>query len=164
MRVRHAPCHNGRPQRTEGRERRDPDTPGNPRPQRGTLRARLSGLSRIWLLVPLGAWLAWWAGSAVASEGPRRTFALSLAALAVGVPTVRAVLGRRVRPGFIAVEVPVLLLLLSTLVFRGRSADELAYNPLDPAAQFRVLCVALALMLGALALISRPYAAPRTAG
>jgi hypothetical protein len=121
---------------------------------------RLASLPRIWLLVPLGLWLAWWAGSAVASEGSRRTFALSLAALAVGVPTVRAILGRRLRPGFIAVELPVLLLLLSTLVFRGRSADELAYNPLDAAAQFRVLCVALALTLGAVALISRPHAAP----
>jgi O-antigen ligase len=96
----------------------------------------------------------------VATEGSRRTFALSLAALAVGVPTVRAILGRRLRPGFIAVEAPVLLLLLSTLVFRERSADELAYNPLDAAAQFRVLCVALALMLAAMALISRPHAAP----
>jgi O-antigen ligase len=124
------------------------------------LYSRLASLPRIWLLVPLGLWLAWWAGSAVASEGSRRTFAVSLAALAVGVPTVRAILGRHVRPGFIAVEAPVLLLLLSTLVFRGRSADELAYNPLDPAAQFRVLCVALALMLGAMALISRPHAAP----
>ena len=121
---------------------------------------RLSSLPRIWLLVPLGLFLAWWAGSAVASEGPRRTFALSLAALAVGVPTVKAILGRRVRPGFIAVEVPVLLLLLSTLVFRGRSADQLAYDPLDPAAQFRVLCVAVALILGAAALISRPHATP----
>jgi O-antigen ligase len=121
---------------------------------------RLSSLPRIWLLVPLGLWLAWWAGSAVASEGSRRTFAVSLAAVAVGVPTVKAVLGRRVRPGFIAVEAPVLLLLLSTLVFRGRSADELAYNPLDAAAQFRVLCVALALALGAVALISRPHAVP----
>jgi O-antigen ligase len=122
--------------------------------------SRLSSLPRIWLLVPLGLWLAWWAGSAVASEGSRRTFAVSLAAVAVGVPTVKAVLGRRVRPGFIAVEVPVLLLLLSTLVFRERSADELAYNPLDAAAQFRVLCVALALVLGAVALISRPHATP----
>jgi hypothetical protein len=122
--------------------------------------SRLSSLPRTWLLVPLGLWLVWWAGSAVASEGPRRTFAVSLAALAVGVPTVRAVLGRHLRPGFIAVEAPVLLLLLSTLVFRGRSADDLAYNPLDAAAQFRVLCVALALMLGALALISQPHAGP----
>jgi O-antigen ligase len=120
----------------------------------------LPSLPGIWLLVPLALWLAWWAGSAVASEGPRRTFVVSLAALAVGVPTVRAVLGRHVRPGFIAVEAPVFLLLVSTLVFRGRSADELAYNPLDAAAQFRVLCVALALMLGAMALISRPHAAP----
>jgi O-antigen ligase len=124
------------------------------------LHSRLSSLPRIWLLIPFGLWLAWWAGSAVASEGSRRTFALSLAAFAIGVPTVKAVLGRRVRPGFIAVEVPVLLLLLSTLVFRERSADDLAYNPLDAAAQFRVLCVALALSLGAVALISRPHAAP----
>jgi O-antigen ligase len=122
--------------------------------------SRLSSLPRIWLLIPLGLWLAWWAGSAVASEGSRRTFAVSLAAVAVGVPTVKAVLGRRVRPGFIAVEAPVLLLMLSTFVFRGRSADQLAYNPLDAAAQFRVLCVALALMLGALALISQPHAVP----
>jgi O-antigen ligase len=122
--------------------------------------SRLSSLPRIWLLVPFALLLAWWAGSAVASEGSRRTFALSLAALAVGVPTVRSILGRHLRPGFIAVEAPVLLLLLSTLVFRGRSADELAYNPLDSAAQFRVLCVALALMLGAIALISQPHAAP----
>jgi O-antigen ligase len=114
----------------------------------------------MWLLAPLGLSLAWWAGSAVASAGPRRTFALSLAALAIGVPTVRAVLGRHLRAGFIAVEAPVLLLLISTLVFRGRSADQLAYNPLDAAAQFRVLCVALALMLGAMALISRPHAVP----
>jgi O-Antigen ligase len=124
------------------------------------LRARLSTHSRFLLLAPLGVWLAWWAGSAVASEGPRRSFVLSLAALAIGVPTLKVVLGRRIRRGFIAVEVPVLLLLVSTLVFRGRSADELAYNPLDAAAQFRVLCVMLALMLGVLALISRPYAAP----
>jgi O-antigen ligase len=124
------------------------------------LRGWLSSRSRHWLLVPVGAWLAWWAGSAVASEGPRRTFVLSLAALAVLVLTVRALLGERIRPGFIAVETPVFLLLLSTLVFRGRSADELAYNPLDAAAQFRVLCVVLALMLGVLALISRPQAVP----
>jgi hypothetical protein len=115
---------------------------------------------KAWVLIPVGLWLAWWAGSAVASGGPRRTFALSIAALAVGFPTVRAVLGRHVRAGFLAVEAPVLLLLFSTLVFRERSADELAYNPLDAAAQFRVLCVALALMLGAIALISRPHAAP----
>jgi O-antigen ligase len=124
------------------------------------LRGWLSSRSRLWLLIPVGAWLAWWAGSAVVSEGPRRTFVLTLAGIAVAVPTVRAVLGARVRPGFIAVEVPVFLLLLSTLVFRGRSADELAYNPLDAAAQYRVLCVALAGLLGVLALISRPYSAP----
>ncbi len=86
--------------------------------------------------------------------------AVSVAALALGVPTVRAVLGGRIRAGFISVEVPLFLMALSTLVFRGRSADELAYNPLDPAAQFRVLCVALAMILAAFALISRPLAVP----
>jgi O-antigen ligase len=54
----------------------------------------------------------------------------------------------------LAVEIPILLLLLSTLVFRGRSADQLAYNPLDSAAQFRVACVLLGLLLGAFALLS----------
>jgi O-antigen ligase len=129
-------------------------------------RARANGLgdavrrSKAWILIPLAMWLAWWAGSAVAAGGPGRTLALSLAALAVGIPTVWATLARRVRPGFLAVEAPVLLLLFSTLVFRVRSADELAFDPLDPSAQFRVLCVALALALGGVALISRPYAHP----
>jgi len=105
-------------------------------------------------------WLAWWAGRAVASEGPGRILALSVAGLALGVPTLKAVLGRRIRAGFIAVEVPVFFLVLSTLVFRGRSADELAVNPLDPAAQFRVVCVAVAMILAAVALISRPLFVP----
>jgi O-antigen ligase len=113
-----------------------------------------------WFLIPLGVWLAWWAGSAVASGGSRQTLAVSVAALAVGVPTLRAILGGRIRAGFIGVEAPLLLISVSTLVFRGRSADELAYSPLDPAAQFRVLCVALAMILSALALISRPLAVP----
>jgi O-antigen ligase len=130
------------------------------------VRARANGLgdavrrSKAWILIPVAMWLAWWAGSAVAAGGPGRTLALSLAALAVGIPTVRVTLARRLRPGFLTVEAPVLLLLISTLVFRIRSAYELAYNPLDPSAQFRVICVALALMLGGLALISRPYAHP----
>jgi O-antigen ligase len=117
-------------------------------------------LPRWWLLAPVGVCLSWWAGSAVASGGSRQTFAVGLAAVSVGVPTLRAILGHRVRAGFIAVEVPILLLLLSTLVLRFRSADELAYSPLDPAAQFRVLCVALAMILAAVALISRPLAVP----
>ena len=83
-----------------------------------------------------------------------------MAALALGVPTAKAILGPRVRPGVIAVEVPVLLLLFSTLVFRGRSADDLAYNPLDAAAQYRVLCVALAMVLALAGLLSRPLAIP----
>ncbi len=122
----------------------------------GTIR----NLPSWWLLAPLGLLLAWWAGSAVAAGGTRQTLAISVAALAVGVPTLRAIFGGRIRAGFISVEIPLLLMAVSTLVFRGRSADELAYSPLDPAAQFRVLCVALAMILAALALISRPLAVP----
>ena len=56
-------------------------------------------------------------------------------------------------PGYWAVEVPVLLLLISTLVFRLRDAQALAANPLDQAAIFRVGCVGSALLLGWIALM-----------
>jgi O-antigen ligase len=54
------------------------------------------------------------------------------------------------------VELPVLLLLLSTIVLRRRTASDLALDPLDPAAQFRVLCVGVALALGSTAFVSPP--------
>ena len=57
------------------------------------------------------------------------------------------------RPGYWALEVPVLLLLFSTLVFRQRDAQQLSANPLDQAALYRVACVGLALLLGWTALI-----------
>jgi O-antigen ligase len=62
-------------------------------------------------------------------------------------------LARRVGYGALALELPVLLLLLSTLVFRQRSAVDLAGDPLDAAAQFRVAAVGLAALLGIFALV-----------
>ena len=94
------------------------------------------------------------AGLAVAMDGPLRKGLLGLAVFVVVVIVGRVVIGNRLQPGFISVELPVLLLLLSTLVLRRRTTDELAYNPLDPAAQLRVLWVLLAAMLAGAALLS----------
>lgn len=55
--------------------------------------------------------------------------------------------------GYLAVELPVLLLLLSTLVLRVRGSDELASNPLDLAGMFRAGCAGMALLLGGAALL-----------
>jgi len=59
-----------------------------------------------------------------------------------------------VQAAFVSVELPLMLILIGTLTFRQRTADALATNPLDPAAQFRIICVGLAGLLGLIALIS----------
>lgn len=48
---------------------------------------------------------------------------------------------------YLVVEAPIVLLLVSTLVFRVRDTAALSQNPLDAAAAYRVLCVAAALLL-----------------
>jgi O-antigen ligase len=70
---------------------------------------------------------------------------------------------RVVRPGVFSLEVPVVLLILSTLVFRVRDADTLAANPLDSAGAVRIALVGLAFLLGARALLltERGNDAPR---
>lgn len=70
---------------------------------------------------------------------------------------------RVVRDGVFSLEVPALLLVLSTLVFRVRDADTLAANPLDSAGAVRVALVGLAFLLGAHALLlsERKADAPR---
>jgi O-antigen ligase len=110
------------------------------------------------LAVILGLALSW-VGRTVAAGGRPRQGLLALALVIVVVIAGRLVIGRRLKPGFMFVELPVLLLLLSTLVLRRRTSDDLAYNPLDPAAQARVVCVLLAAMLAGTALVS-----PRLAG
>src|SRR5687768_6712011 len=94
-----------------------------------------------WLMLPLVGLLLWWLGRAVAIDGPGRGTALVVAAVALAIPVAWTLLAKRVGQGALALEVPLLLLVFSTLVFRGRSADALATNPLDPAAQFRVAAV-----------------------
>jgi O-antigen ligase len=68
---------------------------------------------------------------------------------------------RGVGAGYLAIELPVILLLVSTLVFRQRDASALTENPLDPAALYRVGAVGLAGLLGWAALM-RPALPSRT--
>lgn len=67
--------------------------------------------------------------------------------------TVSVTRWRLPQSGFLAVEAPVVLLLLSTLVFRTRDAEALAQNPLDAAGLFRTACVGCAVLLGVAALL-----------
>lgn len=67
----------------------------------------------------------------------------------------------RSRPGYLAVEVPVLLVLLSTLTLRysfaggPQSTAELTENPFDIFSLFQLACTGLAAALGLLALTAR---------
>ncbi|MCS7006774.1 MAG: O-antigen ligase family protein, partial [Thermoleophilia bacterium] len=63
--------------------------------------------------------------------------------------------------GYFSIEVPLVLLILSTLVFRVRDAEALAQNPLDSAAIFRLLCVGAAALLAWLTLLRAPIATER---
>lgn len=123
-----------------------------------TLRANVT-LSRASFLFPVALVMAWWLGRNLAAGESGQSRAVAIAAAALVVPAVWVFVNRRVGYGVLALEAPILLLLLSTLTLRVRTADELAYNPLDPAAQFRVACVVLALMLAAIALITPVVAA-----
>jgi len=72
--------------------------------------------------------------------------------LATLVPAVR--MRRMSRSGSLAVEVPVLALLASGLVFRVRGTEEILDNPLDAAGLFRVAFLALALFLAAVSFMN----------
>ncbi len=108
---------------------------------------------RTTLVVPIAMLLAWWMGAAVAGGGRRLTLALGIAGVGLLLP-VAAVAANRLRYAVFAVEVPVVLLLVSNLVIRGRTTQELAANPLDAAGQFRVACIGLAGLLGLAAFLS----------
>jgi O-antigen ligase len=112
-------------------------------------RVRVTARRRaVWLLAPFAAALAWWAGSAAPIQGTHRSLATGLAIVSVVIPILWALVPTRVRAGFLSIELPLILLLVSTLVLRSRTAASLEYDPLDPAAQFRVLCVFAAAVLG----------------
>jgi O-antigen ligase len=95
----------------------------------------------------------------IVSGGASRTIALTVSAILLLTPVVLAVARSHVRPGFIAIEAPMLLLLGGQLVLRIRAAEDLASDPLDPAGAYRVICVGLALILAALALTDPSAAA-----
>ena len=101
-------------------------------------------------------------GLAVASG--RGTAALALAAVPVALfvlPRLSRIAGLPV--GYFSIEVPLALLLLSTLVFRERDAEALAGNPLDSAAIVRVMCVGFAALLGWITILRRPLTGERVA-
>lgn len=81
-----------------------------------------------------------------------------LAAIFVAPRLARAM---RLPLGYFSIEVPLVLLILSTLVFRIRDAEALAQNPLDSAAVFRLFCVGAAALLAWLTLLRSPVPAER---
>jgi len=94
----------------------------------------LAAVAGIAAAIP-GPWTFLMAGSIVA---------LLLVTLVPAVPT-----RTTSRSGSLAVEVPVLALLASGLVFRLRGTEKILDNPLDAAGMFRVAFLALALFLAA---------------
>jgi hypothetical protein len=97
-------------------------------------------------------------GIGVAQGGARRGVIVALAGGLAVLPILRSMMVKRVSQSLLAVEIPVLLLLLSTLVLRIRSTEQLSVDPLDPAGQFRVAMMLAALGLGGIALISQSRA------
>jgi O-antigen ligase len=94
---------------------------------------------------------------AVGAGGLWRSLALGGAALGLGASLSSVVASRRALRGVLFVEVPVLLLLASSLVWRVRTTDDIAADPLDAAGLVRVGFVGLA---GLLALVALVWPAP----
>jgi O-antigen ligase len=117
-----------------------------------------------WLvLAPATLVLVLWIARTMAFGGKSRYALIGLAVFVVVARPIKIFIDRRIGAGAMALELPVLLMLMSTLVWRERDATALSSNPLDSAAQIRILLVAFALLLGGFALISpaRPAASPR---
>ncbi|MGH2530231.1 MAG: O-antigen ligase family protein [Actinomycetota bacterium] len=95
------------------------------------------------------------AGIAAAIPGPW-TFLMAGIIVALLLVTVLPAAPARTmsRSGYLAVEVPVLALLASGLVFRLRGTEEILDNPLDTAGLFRVAFLGLALFLAAVGFIN----------
>jgi O-antigen ligase len=94
-------------------------------------------------------------GVAVASDGFLMAAALAGVVLFLTAAiTYYWMTGEYARFGHMSVEVPIFLLLLTTLAFRARDAETLAKNPLDAQGIFRLACIGLALGLALIALLS----------
>jgi O-antigen ligase len=103
-------------------------------------------------VLPVAAVIAVVAGMAVVTGGLTRVLIIVVSCVMVLLTIAPVIVPDHLKAGYLAVEVPLVLLLLSTLVFRLRDAETLAADPLDSAAFFRVGCVAAALLLSILAL------------
>ena len=103
---------------------------------------------RIFSVVFGSCLLALFLGRAVTIGGQLAILAFLLVILIAAGAVAWTFFERRVVTGYIAIEVPAMLICASTLVFRERDTVALADNPLDPAGFFRVLCVGAALMFG----------------
>ncbi|HKQ01820.1 MAG TPA: O-antigen ligase family protein [Actinomycetes bacterium] len=103
--------------------------------------------------VALTATLSFGGAIAVATGGLWRALALGATTLGLGASLSSVVVSRRALRGVLFVEVPVLLLLASSLVWRVRTTDDIAADPLDAAGQIRVGCVGLAGLLALTALV-----------
>jgi O-antigen ligase len=90
---------------------------------------------------------------AVAAGGLWRSLALGAVTLGLGASLSSVMVSRRALRAVLFVEVPVLLLLASSLVWRVRTTDDIAADPLDAAGQIRVGCVGLAGLLALTALV-----------
>jgi O-antigen ligase len=108
-------------------------------------------------LFPLAiiAFVAIIAAFGIVAEGPARTGVLIATAGVVIAAVLQPTLKNHLKEGYLHVEVPVILLLISGLTFRLRDAEALADNPLDAAAAFRILCVSAALGLALLSFATR---------
>jgi hypothetical protein len=95
---------------------------------------------------------------AVGTGGLWATLALGAAAIGLAAALATAAVSRRGLRGVLSVEVPVLLLLVSNLVWRVRTTDQIASDPLDAAGLLRVGLLGLAGLLALMALV-RPAAA-----
>jgi O-antigen ligase len=111
-------------------------------------RARLTGIA-VWGLVMA---LAIVVGVSVSRGGRGAILAGLIATVALAAAVVLRV---RIpsRPGLLAVEVPTVLLGLSSLVFRMRDTTSLSTNPLDAAGLFRLACIGAAALLCVMALL-----------
>lgn len=94
------------------------------------------------------------AGVAVSAGGLARILTLVLTCAFFLTSIVPLLVKQHIKNGYMVIEVPVTILLLSTLVFRQRDADTLAQDPLDAAAIFRVAFVGIALFLALVSLTS----------
>ena len=123
-------------------------------------------LARSTFVILLLAVVAAAAGVASSLEGALSGGMASISVLFAG--TAMLVYGlERSRPGYLAVEMPVLLILLSTLTLRysfaggPQSAAELTENPFDIFSLFQLACTGVAAALGLLALTARRHSDER---